>query len=140
MEDMVPKWFHKYLKVFLKKASERMLIQKPWDHAIEMKLGCEPKKAKNIPLSPQEQKEVEEFLNNQLRKGYIQEIKSLQILAVFFIPKKDMKKHMVQDYCYLNSRTVWNNYPLPLISKLVDKVGKAKCFTKFDLQWGYNNI
>jgi hypothetical protein len=36
-----------------------------------MKPGFEPKKAKIIPLSPQEQKEVEEFLNDQLSKGYI---------------------------------------------------------------------
>ena len=59
---------------------------------------------------------------------------------MFFIPKKDMKKRMVQDYRYLNSGTVRNNYLLPLISELVDKVGKAKYFTKFDLRWGYNNV
>ena len=47
---------------------------------------------------------------------------------------------MVQDYHYLNSGMVRNNYPLPLISKLVDKVGKAKYFMKFDLRWGYSNI
>jgi len=57
------------VKVFEKKASERMPKRKPWDHAIEMKPGFESKKAKNIPLSPQEQKEVEEFLNDQLGKG-----------------------------------------------------------------------
>ena len=47
---------------------------------------------------------------------------------------------MVQDYRHLNSGTVQNNYLLPLISELVDKVGKAKFFTKFDLHWGYNNV
>ena len=139
-EEIVPRQFHKYMKVFSKKASERMPVRKPWDHAIEMKPGYEPKKAKNIPLSPQEQKEVEEFLNDQLSKGYIRESKSPQTSAVFFIPKKDMRKRMVQDYQYLNSWTIRNNYPLPLISELVDKVGKAKYFTKFDLRWGYNNV
>ena len=71
------------MKVFLKKASERMLIRKPWDHVIEMKPGYEPEKVKNIPLSPQEQKEVEEFLNDQLSKGYIWESKSPQTSAIF---------------------------------------------------------
>ena len=37
-------------------------------------------------------------------------------------------------------KTIKNNYPLPLIGELVDKVSKAKVFTKLDLQWGYNNI
>ena len=47
---------------------------------------------------------------------------------------------MVQDYCYLNKHTVKNNYLLPLIMQLVDKLQGAKLFTKMDLRWGYNNI
>jgi len=35
---------------------------------------------------------------------------------------------------------VKNNYPLPLISDLIDSIGKKKVFTKIDLCWGYNNI
>ena len=117
-----------------------MPVRKAWDHAIDLKLDFEPRKAKNILLSPQEQKEVEEFLNSQLEKGYIWESKSPQASAVFCILKKDMKKRMAQDYWHLNSGMVWNNYLLPLISELVDKVGKAKYFMKFDLCWGYNNV
>jgi hypothetical protein len=78
--------------LFKRKASERMLVQKLWNHVIDMKPRFEPKQAKIILLSPQEQKEVEEFLNDQLSKGYIQELKSPQTLAVFFVPKKDMRK------------------------------------------------
>ena len=47
---------------------------------------------------------------------------------------------MVQDYCYLNKHMVKNNYPLPLIAQLVDKLQGAKLFTKMDLRWGYNNV
>ena len=56
------------------------------------------------------------------------------------VPKKDGKKQTVQDYCYLNKHTVKNNYPLPLIAQLVDKLQGTKMFTKMDLKWGYNNI
>ena len=59
LEEMVPRRFRRWMKVFEKKASEQMLRRKPCDHAIKMKPGYEPKKAKNIQLSPQEQKEVE---------------------------------------------------------------------------------
>jgi len=59
---------------------------------------------------------------------------------VFFVPKKDEKKRMVQDYRYLNSWMIKNNYPLSLISNLIDNIGKKKVFTKMDLRWGYNNI
>ena len=48
LEEMVPRRFRRWMKVFEKKALERMPRRKPWDHAIEMKPGYEPKKAKNI--------------------------------------------------------------------------------------------
>jgi len=78
-------------------------------------------------------------VKDQLRKGYIRPSKSPQMSPVFFVPNKDGKKRMVQDYRYLNSWTIKNNYPLPLISDLIDSIRK-KVFTKMDLRWGYNNV
>jgi len=40
----------------------------------------------------------------------------------------------------LNSWTVKNNYPLPLILDLINSIGKKKVFTKMNLRWGYNNV
>jgi len=53
---------------------------------------------------------------------------------VFFVEKKDRKKHMVQDYRYLNEWTIKNNYPLPLILDIVKNIGTKKVFTKIDLR------
>ena len=117
-----------------------MPLWKPWDHAIDLKDTFKPKKGHIIPLSPAEQEEVTAFLDDQLKKGYIHHSKSPQTSPVFFVPKKDRTKWMVQDYRYLNEHTVKNNYPLPLISQLVDKLQGAKLFTKMDLRWGYNNV
>ena len=39
-----------------------------------------------------------------------------------------------------NSWTIKNNYPLLLISDLIDSIGKKKMFTKIDLRWRYNNM
>ena len=47
---------------------------------------------------------------------------------------------MVQNYWYLNEQTVKNNYPLPLISDIVENISTKKVFTKIDLWWGYNNV
>ena len=54
--------------------------------------------------------------------------------------KKDGKKRMVQDYRYLNEWTIRNNYPLLLISDVLENIGMKKIFTKIDLRWGYNNV
>jgi len=91
-------------------------------------------------MSKQEKEEVQEFVEEQLRKGYIRPSKSLQTSPVFFVGKKDGKKRIVQDYQYLNKGTVKDNYPLPLISDLIDTMGTKRVFTKMDLQWGYNNV
>ena len=117
-----------------------MLLRKPWDHGIDLKEDFPPKKGRLIPLSVDEQKEVEAFLDDQLSKGYICLSNSQQTSLVFFVPKKDRKKHMVQDYQYLNEWTIKNNYPLPLILQLVDKLKGCKLFMKMDLWWGYNNV
>jgi len=53
-------------------------------------------------LSREEREKVREFIREQLRKGYIQPSKSLQMAPVFFVGKKDGKKQIVQDYWYLN--------------------------------------
>ena len=133
-DKMVPRQFYKYLKVFEKKNSERMPTRKAWDHAIDLREEFVPKKDRIYPLSRIERKEVQEFVKDQLRKRYIMPSKSPQTSLVFFVPKKDGKKRMVQNYQYLNSWMVKNNYLLPLISDLIDSIGKKKVFTKIDLQ------
>jgi len=79
-------------------------------------------------------------VDDQLRKGYIRPSKSPQMSPVFFVGKKDGKKRIVMDYHSLNKQTVKNNYPLPLITDLIDNIGSKKVFTKIDLQWGFNNM
>ena len=137
---LVPEKFHWWIKVFGKKQSERMPIRKLWDHAIDIKERFMPRKGKVYPLSREEREEVRKFVKEQLRKGYIRPSKSLQVAPVFFVGKKDGKKRMVQDYHYLNEWTIKNNYPLPLISDVLENIGTKKVFMKMDLQLGYNNI
>ena len=126
--------------MFGKKQLERMLTKKVWDHMIDVKEGFIPRKGKVYPLSREERKEVREFVKEQLWKRYIRPLKSLQMAPVFFVGKKDGKKRMVQDYRYLNEWTIKNNYPLPLISDILENIGMKKVFTKMDLRWRYNNV
>ena len=92
-----------------------------------------PRKGRIYPLSKDEREEVQKFVDDQLRKGYIRPSKSSQTSPVFFVDKKDGKKRMVMDYQSLNEQTVKNNYPLPLITDLIDNMGSKKVFTKMDL-------
>ena len=56
---------------------------------------------------------------------------------VLFIPKKDGNVRFCIDYRWLNKRTIWNRYPLPLPEEMLDCLGGAKVFSKIDLKSGY---
>ena len=54
-----------------------------------------PRKEKIYFLSREKQEKVREFVQKQMRKKYIQPLKSLQTVSVFFVRKKDKKKRIV---------------------------------------------
>ena len=117
-----------------------MSTRKVWDHTIDLKEIFKPKKGRIYPLSKNKREEVQNFIEDQLRKGYIRPSKFSQMLPVFFVSKKDRSKRMVMDYCSLNKQTIKNNYLLPLITDLIDNIGGKRVFIKIDLWWSFNNI
>ena len=76
-KKLVPEKFHRWIKVFGKKQLERIPMRKVWDHTIDMKEEFVPRKGKMYPLSKEKREEVREFIKEQLRKRYIQPLKSL---------------------------------------------------------------
>ena len=140
LKERIPKEYHKWLKLFDKKAADRFPKSKVWDHKIELKPEFKPQRAKIYNLTPEEDRELDKFLREQLEKGYIRKSESEMTSSFFFVGKKDGKLRPCQDYRYLNEWTKKNGYPLPLITELLDKLKGAKLFTKLDVRWGYNNI
>ena len=103
-EEMIPEPYRKLKQVFSEEASERLLAHKPWDHAIELIPGApETMHTKVYPMSP-----LDQFLQDNLCRGYIHPSKSPLASPVFFDKKKDGKLCFVQDYCKLNEFTVKN--------------------------------
>jgi hypothetical protein len=86
------KIFSEYRSVFDKKPSEHLPTRKPWDHAINLKLDFIPQDCKVYPMTPEEQKKLKEFINENRCKGYICLSKSRNASLFFFIFKKDSNK------------------------------------------------
>jgi len=139
-KKLVLEKFHKWTHIFKKKTSEWMLTKKLWDYIIDMKEGFMLRKRKVYSLLREEREDMHKFISEQLRKEYIKPSKLPQTVLVFFVGKKNGKKQMVQDYQYLNEWTVKNNYPLLLISDIIENIGTKKVFMKINLRWGYNNV
>ena len=71
MENIVPKRFDRWLKVFGKQELERIPVRKTWDHAIDLQEEFIPRKDRIYPLSRIERERVQVFVDSQLKKGYI---------------------------------------------------------------------
>ena len=99
-----------------------------------MKPDFIPKSSKIYSLNPEEEKLTKEFINEHLAKGTIRKSTSPQASSFFFVEKKNRGKRPCQDYQYVNDKTIKNDYPLPLISGLLDNLNGAKYFTKFDVR------
>jgi len=111
-----------------------MPTRKTWDHAIDLKETFKPRKKRIYLLSKNEREEVQKFIEDQLRKGYIRPSKLPQTSPVLFVDKKDRSKRMVINYHNLNDQMIKNNYPLLLITELIDNIESKKVFTKIDLR------
>src|SRR5260221_1420718 len=107
--------------------------QKAWDHAIDLSPGTELPCSQTFPLSPAEQKELDDFLQKNLVNGHICPSKSPMGAPVFFVKKKDGLLCLIQDYWKLNKITVKNSYPLPLISDVLTCLHDTEFFTVLDL-------
>jgi hypothetical protein len=136
----LPAPFKRFQGVFEKKNMEELPPPRSFDHGIDLDADFVPKVAKVYPLNPKEHEACRNFVDEHLATGKIQPSKSPQASPFFFVPKKDGSVRPYQDYRYVNSHTVKNAYPLPLISDLVDRLQGSHIFTKMDIRWGYNNV
>ena len=98
-EEIVPEAYHEFKleDVFDKETFDELPFRRPWDHAIELLPGDHKVNCKMYNLTNAEQKELDEFLEENLKTGRIRPLKSPFASAFFFI-KKDSKLRPVQDY------------------------------------------
>ena len=96
---------------------------------------------KIYPLTWEERGLLERFLANKLELERIKEGPSPYTSPVYFINKKDLKeKRIIMDYREVNKWAVHDNNPLPNIQEALENLRNKTLFSKFNIQWGYNNI
>ena len=140
-EVVIPKWYTPFTKVFSEAESKKFPPLQPWDHEIKFKPGTpDAINCKIYTISQAEDVALNEFIDEQLKKGYICPSKSPFVSSFFFIKKCDGKLRPIQDYCIINQHMVCNQYPLPLMSDLICNLGGVVIYTKLDIRRGYNNM
>ena len=110
------------------------------DHKIPLKEGKEPPFGPLYGMSREELSELKSYIKENLEKGFIRASSSPAGAPVLFVKKPDGTLRLCVDYRALNNQTIKNRYPLPLVKETLDRLSKAKYFTKLDLRQGYNQI
>jgi len=88
------------------------------------------KPAKVYPLSLAERNSLDMWINEELRKGYIQPSTSPIAAPFFFVKKHNRSLQSVIDYRALNRIIIKNRYLIPRIADLIESLSKALIFTK----------
>lgn len=89
--------------------------------------------------------EVSSQIKKMLDNGIIQESSSQWTSPIWVVPKKldnsgKRKYRIVVDYRKLNEKTPADRYPIPEVSEILDRLGKAQYFTVLDLASGFHQI
>ncbi|KAF1319537.1 Retroelement pol polyprotein, partial [Globisporangium splendens] len=159
MED-VPEYLKPLVKefdhVFPERLPEGLPPERLVQVQVEMKPDTMPSSRAPFRLSKTEQEALDVFINENLKKGWIEVSNSPWVSNIFGIPKKDPSTgripkraewlrsgnsaipiRWVIDYRYANSQT---KIPLPLIEELLDQMSGCTVFTAIDLAQGYHQM
>ena len=141
IQSQIPAAYHQYWEVFSKWVSYQFPLEREEDHAIVLKEGAPDKIDCKIYQQTVEELEATcQFITESLANGYITDSKSPYVSALFYRKKKDGKLRPIMDYHILNKWTIHDNYPLPLITNIIERLQGKTLFSKFNIRWGYNNI
>uniref|UniRef100_A0A8C6NU91 Gypsy retrotransposon integrase-like protein 1 n=1 Tax=Nothobranchius furzeri TaxID=105023 RepID=A0A8C6NU91_NOTFU len=136
----VPPEYTDLAAVFSKVRAKNLPPHRPYDCAVDLLPGAQPPKGRLYPLSIPETTAMEEYIQEGLQAGIIRPSSSPAGAGFFFVGKKDGGLRPCIDYRGLNSVTVRNTYPLPLLQSAFDQIRGARVFTKLDLRNAYHLV
>jgi hypothetical protein len=139
-ETQIPAEYQEYRDVFEAPADGVLPEHGPFDHEIRIKEGKEPTFRPIYQLSPLEMDTLKGYIEENLKKGYIQKSSSSAGYPIIFVPKKGGELRLCVDYRHLNEITIKDRHPLPLIQEMQDRIQGSVYFTKYDITNAYNRL
>jgi hypothetical protein len=141
LEEVIPKQYHEFLPLFNKVLADRLPPHRPnIDHELRLREGEVPSWGPRYEMSRDELVVMKEWLEDNMTKGFIRQSSSPYAAPCLFAKKPDGALRFCIDYRDINSNTIKNRYPLPLIQETLDLLSGARVFTKLDVRGAYNLV
>lgn len=109
-------------------------------HHLAIKPGAQPVNSQPYRCPHFQKEEIERITKEMLESGIIRNSTSPYASPVLLVKKKDSSWRLFIDYRALNSITIKNQYPIPVIEELLAELKGSKIFSKLDLRSGYHQI
>jgi len=110
------------------------------DHHIPLLHGASPVNSGPYRYSPLHKNEIERQVKELLQAGLISQSTSPFASLVLLVQKKDGSWKFCVDYRKLNSITVKNRFPMPVVEEILEELAGAKYFTKLDMRSRYHQV
>ncbi|CEH15898.1 FOG: Transposon-encoded proteins with TYA, reverse transcriptase, integrase domains in various combinations [Ceraceosorus bombacis] len=134
----LPEKYHEFADVFNPVEASKLPLPQPFDHQINLVPGAKMPTAKLYPVKEADRADLKTYIDKMLAKGFIRQSHSPTSLPVLFVKKKDGSRRLCVDYRELNSVTVKDRSPIPLIDEQLARLRRAVRITKIDLMHAYN--
>ena len=140
-EVKIPDEYSDFSDVFIKEKALVLLEHTELnEHAIDLEDGKQLRYGPIYSLRPVELKTLKIYIKTHLKTGFIRPSKSPAGAPILFDKKLDGSFRLCVNYRGLNNLIIKNQYSLPLIRELLDRLRQAKRFTQLDLTSAYHQM
>ena len=132
-EPVIPEWCKDFVDAFSEKTHDQLPPHCPYNHTI---VTSSSKLPKSIPLTQWKWRSIKTSLRSILELDRLYHWNSPKLFPSSLYQRK------MGPYIHARISTTWTptQSKMPTHSLLIDDMKESTLFTKFDIQWEYNNI
>jgi hypothetical protein len=135
----LPSALRSYSDVFTVASLQSLPPVRPqFDFRIQLKEGSTPPFGGLYNLSEGERRQLREYVDENLAKGFIRLSSSPAAAPIFFVKTDGKADRPCVDYRGLNAMTIRDSYPIPVLSLLLNNLAGCKYLSKIDLKSAFN--